>query len=70
MTSRQPVSFVTVRRRFEFRSIEVGRWVTEPEKDRAAVRFYQALCDLMTVLNGPESLISLRGTLGVNGQLK
>ena len=65
MTSSQPVSFVTVRRRFEFRSIEVGRWVTEPERDRAAVHFYQASCDLMTVLNGPEPLISLRGTLGL-----
>jgi hypothetical protein len=65
MTNSQPVSFVTVRRRFEFRSIEVGRWVTGPERDRAVVRFYQALCDLMTVLNGPEPLISLRGTLGL-----
>lgn len=28
MTGQSPVSFVDVRRRFEFRSIEVGRWVT------------------------------------------
>jgi len=72
MMDSQPVSFVTVRRRFEFRSIEVGRWVTEPERDRAAVRFYQALCDLMTVLQGPETLISLRNTLrlqyGIGGR--
>lgn len=60
-----PLSFVTVRRQFAFRSIEVGRWVTPQERDRAAVRFYGALCDLMAILRGPENLISLRGTLGL-----
>ena len=65
MTPDSAVSFVTVRRRFDFRSIEVGRWVTAQERDRAAGRFYQALCDLMTILRGPELLISLRGTLGL-----
>jgi len=64
MTS-QSISFVTVRRQFDFRSIEIGRWVTEPERDRAAVRFYRALCDLMNILHGPETLISLRNTLGL-----
>jgi hypothetical protein len=61
----QAVSFVTVRRKFEFRSIEIGRWVSESERDRAAARFYQALNDLMGVLQGPELLISLRQTLGL-----
>lgn len=65
MTSESAASFVTVRRRFDFRSIEVGRWVTPQERDRAAGRFYQALCDLMTILRGPEPLISLRSTLGL-----
>ncbi len=65
MAGQSPVSFVTVRRQFEFRSIEVGRWVTPQERDRAAGRFYQALCDLMTILRGPETLISLRSTLGL-----
>lgn len=65
MTGQGPVSFVDVRRRFEFRSIEVGRWVTPPERDRAAGRFYEALCDLMSILQGPEHLISLRGSLGL-----
>ena len=60
MTPESAVSFVTVRRRFDFRSIEVGRWVTPQERGRAAGRFYQALCDLMTILRGPEPLISLR----------
>ena len=65
MTPESAVSFVTVRRRFDFRSIEVGRWVTPQERDRAAGRFDQALCDLMTILRGPEPLISLRSTLGL-----
>ncbi len=65
MTATPEVSFVTVRRQFDFRSIEVGRWVTPQERDRAAGRFYQALCDLMTILQAPETLISLRSTLGL-----
>ncbi|WP_309044432.1 CLCA_X family protein [Marinobacter sediminicola] len=65
MTMSHPISFVTVRRQFDFRSIEVGRWVTPSERDRAADRFYRALCDLMAILQGPESLISLRGSLGM-----
>ena len=60
-----PVSFLDVRRRFQFRSVEIGRWVTEPEKQRRAALFYDALCDLMTILGGTESLISLRGTLAL-----
>lgn len=65
MTLSAKPTFATVRRRFEFRSIEIGRWVSEPEKERAAVKFHQALCDLMSVLGGPEHLISLRHTLGL-----
>lgn len=64
-TENQPANFVSIRRRFEFRSIEIGRWVSEPERDRAAIRFQQALNDLMEVLGGPEHLISLRHTLGL-----
>ncbi len=58
-------SFLDIRRRFAFRSISIGRWVTEPEKQRAAGLFYDALCDLMTILDGPEALVSLRGTLAL-----
>lgn len=61
----QPVTFLDVRRRFQFRSVEIGRWVTEPEKQASAGLFYDALCDLMTILGGTESLISLRGTLAL-----
>jgi hypothetical protein len=60
-----PVNFVMIRRQFDFRGIEMGRWVTPEERDRAAVNFYRALEDLMSVLQGPELLISLRGTLGL-----
>jgi len=66
------LSFVDVRRRFDFRSIEIGRWVTEQERDRAAGKFYGALEDLMAVLNCPEAVISLRGSLafqyGIGGR--
>lgn len=59
------VGFLDVRRRFDFRSVEIGRWVTEAEKERSAVLFYDALCDLMALLGGTESLISLRGSLAL-----
>jgi hypothetical protein len=66
-------SFVDVRRRFGFRTIEMGRWVTPAERDRAAGSFYRALGDLMTTLGVPEAVISLRGQLslqyGKGGQL-
>lgn len=68
----QPVSFVDVRRRFDFSSIRIGRWVSAEEQHRAAGYFYDALCDLMTILSVPETVISLRGTLsleyGIGGQ--
>lgn len=59
------VSFVDIRRRFDFRSIRIGRWVTRAEQQRAAGLFYDALADLMTILRGPEVLVSLRGTLSL-----
>lgn len=58
-------TFLDIRRRFQFRSISLGRWVSEPEKERAAGLFYGALNDLMAILKGPESLISLRGSLAL-----
>lgn len=60
-----PVSFVDVRQRFDFSSIRIGRWVTRPEQVRAAGLFYDALVDLMSILQCPEPLISLRGTLSL-----
>ena len=63
--SQGPLNFVMIRRQFDFRGIEMGRWVTPEERDRAALNFHRALEDLMSVLQGPEVLISLRGTLGL-----
>jgi hypothetical protein len=66
------VSFQDVLRLFRFRSIEIGKWVTEQEKRIAANLFFDALCDLMDILQVPENVISLNGTLslgfGVGGQ--
>ena len=59
------INFVMIRRQFDFRGIEMGRWVTPEERDQAAVNFHRALEDLMSVLQGPELLVSLRGTLGL-----
>jgi hypothetical protein len=59
------LNFAKIRRQFDFRGIEIGRWVTPEERDLAAMNFHQALEDLMFVLQGPEHLISLRGTLGL-----
>ncbi|WP_457944382.1 CLCA_X family protein [Vreelandella alkaliphila] len=58
-------SFALIRRQFDFRSIEIGRWVTTAERDRAAELFHDALCDLMLILHGNEALISLRGSLAL-----
>ena len=66
------VSFQDILRLFHFRSIEIGKWVTEEEKRIAANLFFDALCDLMDILQVPESVICLNGTLslgfGVGGQ--
>jgi hypothetical protein len=61
----QASSFALIRRQFDFRSIEIGRWVTSAERDRAAELFHDALCDLMLILQGPEALISLRGSIAL-----
>ena len=64
--------FAALRRRFGFRSIGIGHWVSDSEKARAAEQFHTALTDLMSILSGTETLISLRGHLsfhyGIGGQ--
>lgn len=59
------LSFVDIRKRFDFRSIQLGRWVTPDEQRQAAYSFYHALVTLMDILQAPESLISLRATLSL-----
>lgn len=67
------ISFIDIRRRYDFRSIEIGRWVTESERDRAAERFHRALDVLMGTLGVPEQVVSLKSSLGlqygIGGQL-
>lgn len=64
--------FAAIRRQYDFRSIGIGNWVTADEQQQAAHRFGDALQDLKAILGGPESLISLRGSLsleyGIGGQ--
>ncbi len=65
--------FAQIKSRFDFRSIEIGRWVTKTEREQAAEHFYDAFCDLMLILQVPEPVISLRSTLalqyGTGGRL-
>ncbi|WP_375170070.1 CLCA_X family protein [Marinobacter sp.] len=67
------ISFIHIRRQYDFRNIEIGRWVTEAERDRAAGRFHDALVALMGTLQVPEQVISLKSSLGlqygIGGQL-
>jgi len=69
---RSAITFVDVRKRFDFRSISIGRWVSPAERDKSATAFYHALTDLQQALNCPELVISLRGTLsfqyGIGGR--
>ena len=64
-TTESALNFVEIRKRFNFRSIQLGRWVTNEEQYAAAHSFYHALETLMAILQGPETLISLRGTLSL-----
>lgn len=62
----QPVTFVDIRKRFDFQAIRIGRWVTNAEHQRAAAEFYDALCDLKLILQVPDAVISLRGSLSLH----
>jgi len=71
--------FLTIRQLFGFRGVDIGRWVSDKEQEKAAGLFFDALCDLTQILIGPQGrayptpkllkirreLISLRGTLGL-----
>ncbi|MCT7360223.1 CLCA_X family protein [Thalassolituus pacificus] len=68
--------FLTIRQLFDFRGVEIGRWVKQSEQEYAAACFYDALCDLTQILAGQllptaktlrlrRELISLRGTLAL-----
>lgn len=59
------VSFGDIVKIFGFKTATVGAWVTSAEQQIAANLFFDALCDLMTILEVPEQVISLNGTLSI-----
>lgn len=66
------VSFIDIVKIFGFKTAAIGKWVTKPEQQIAANLFFDALCDLMDILQVPEQVISLNGHLslgfGIGGQ--
>lgn len=59
------VTFSDIVKIFGFKTAAVGNWVTKGEQQIAANLFFDALCDLMTILQVPEKVISLNGTLSI-----
>ncbi|WP_026376815.1 CLCA_X family protein [Aestuariibacter salexigens] len=59
------VTFGDIVKIFAFRTVNIGRWVTAHEQQIAANLFFDALCDLMSILCVPERVISLNGTLSL-----
>lgn len=66
------VSFLDIVKLFGFQSVKVGRWVSASEQQLAANLFFDALCDLMQLLQVPPQVISLKQSLslqfGIGGQ--
>ena len=58
--------FVEIRNYFNFRSIKIGGWVSEAEKQQASINFFIALLDLQDILSVPVEVISLRGALSLH----
>ena len=59
------VSFQDIRKLFNFASITVGKWVTPQEQQLAANLFFDALYDLVEILQVNEQVISLNGSLSL-----
>lgn len=59
------VSFGDLVKIFGFNSIHIGRWVNAAEQQHAANLFFDALCDLQLLLQVPEHVISLNGSLAL-----
>lgn len=59
------VSFYDVVKIFGFRTVTIGKWVTAEEQQVAANLVFDALCDLMDILQVPEQVISLNGSLSL-----
>lgn len=59
------VSFGDIVKIFGFRSVDIGAWVNKHEQQIAANLFFDALCDLMDILQVSEAVISLNGSLAL-----
>lgn len=59
------VTFGDIIKIFGFKGANVGRWVNKDEQQISANLFFDALCDLMSILQVNEQVISLRGTLTI-----
>lgn len=59
------VSFNDIRKLFNFSAITIGKWVTAEEQQLAANLFFDALYDLIEILQINEQVISLNGTLSL-----
>ena len=57
------VSFQDIRKLFNFATITVGRWVTAEEQQIAANLFFDALYDLVAILNINEQVSHMRNPL-------
>ncbi len=58
--------FSEIRNFFNFRSIRLGSWVKDSERQIAAGNFFIALLDLQEILGVPTEVISLRGQLSLH----
>lgn len=59
------VNFKDIQTMFGFKTIEIGKWVQPEEQQIAANLFFDALCDLADILQVPEPVISLNGSLSL-----
>jgi len=59
------VSFGDIVKLFGFKTVTIGKWVTPQEQQIAANLMFDALCDLMDILQVPERVISLSGSLSL-----
>lgn len=59
------VSFTDIVKVFGFRTVTIGKWVTAAEQQIAANLLFDALSDLMDILQVPTPVISLNGSLSL-----
>lgn len=59
------VTFRDIIKIFGFKRATIGAWVTQEEQRIAANLFFDALCDLMAILEVNERVISLKGSLSI-----